>query len=109
MTVEFVRGGKVLYAGTTFLGYIGLPTAMRVGGWSVSCDSRFDGDGEDLFNNIKAAKAGGKTIGIFVRDQMEAASSYDEAIQALNTTLLIAPAYYIGLSYFGGGVHSWCG
>ena len=38
---------------------------------------------------------GAKTIGIFVRETLERAATYAEAIDALNTTHLIAPAYYI--------------
>ena len=35
---------------------------MRHGGWSVSANSRFDGDGPNLFHNIDEAKRGGKTV-----------------------------------------------
>ena len=90
-----MRGGKIAYEGNTFAGYIGLPTAMRPGGWSVSCDSRFNGGGVNLLANIKAAKAGAKTIGIMVRDALESAATYDDMIGLLNTTEVIAPAYYI--------------
>ena len=94
VTVEFRRGGKVAYVGETFAGYIGLPTALRPGGWSVSCDSRFK-HGLDLLDNVKAAQNGGKTIGLMVRDMLETAATYEDAIRALNTTLVVAPAYYI--------------
>jgi hypothetical protein len=68
---------------------------MVPGGWSVSCDSRFNGDGWNLADNIKAAKAGAKTIGVFVRDMCESAASYTEAVRLLNSTAVIAPAYYV--------------
>lgn len=93
--VDFARSGKVVYSGNTFAGYIGLPTAMRPGGWSVSCDSRFNGQGWNLLANINTAKKGGKTIGILVREMLESASTFDEAVAALNSTSVIAPAYYI--------------
>jgi len=92
---QFTRAGKVVYAGNTFAGYIGLPTALRPGGWSVSCDSRFNGGGVNLLENIKVAKAGAKTIGIMVRDALESAETYSDMLHVLNTTAVIAPAYYI--------------
>jgi hypothetical protein len=45
MHIEFTKGGKVVFAGETFAGYIGVPTAMSMGGheggFSISADSRF--------------------------------------------------------------------
>lgn len=93
--LEFTRSGRVVYRGNTFASYIGLPTAMVPGGWSVSCDSRFDAGGWNLMDNVRAARAGAKTIGIFVRQMLETAPSYHDAIAMLNSTSLIAPAYYI--------------
>jgi hypothetical protein len=54
-----------------------------------------DGGGVDLHGNVKAAKNGAKTIGIFIREMMETAGTYENAIQMLNNTEVIAPAYYI--------------
>jgi hypothetical protein len=102
--IEFTRGGKVVYAGETFAGYIGVPTAMHMGGWhpqhaqggfSISADSRFNGGGVNLHNNIEAAKQGAKTIGIFIREMVETAPNYAAAVKMLNETKVIAPAYYI--------------
>ena len=56
ITVDFTRGGKIAYTGNTFVGYIGLPTAMRPGGWSVSCDARFTGGASNLVASAVAAK-----------------------------------------------------
>ena len=41
---SFEKGGKQLYSGNSFAGYIGLITAMRPGAFSISCNSRFQGD-----------------------------------------------------------------
>ena len=93
--IEFTKNGKVAYRGNTFIGYIGLPTIQRPSGWGMSADSRFNGGGVDILEGIAVAKKGGKTIGVFMRDVAEASATYTEAIQALNDTLLIAPAYFI--------------
>merc|ERR1719453_1187775 len=54
--VDFQRNGKTIYKGNTFVGYIGLPTAMRVGAWSISANSRFNGGGANLVESIRVAK-----------------------------------------------------
>jgi hypothetical protein len=38
--ITFTRAGEVAYFGTAFVGYLGLLTGMRPGGWSVSVDER---------------------------------------------------------------------
>ena len=48
-----------------------------------------------MHENVETAKKGGKTIGIFIREMMETAADYKAAIDRLNSTLVIAPAYYI--------------
>jgi hypothetical protein len=98
--VEFTKSGNVIYQGTTFAGYIGLPTALRnpsknsengETGWSVSADSRFNGGGVNLFENIKVAKQGYKTVGIMIRDMCDQAATYTEALKIMNDTGIIAP------------------
>ena len=95
MDVEFHKGGKPLYVGTTFAGYIGLPTAHRFGGWSVSADSRFDDPLAGIFKNIASAKKGGQSVGMFLRDLAATKATFDDVLPAFNATRLIAPAYFV--------------
>merc|ERR1712046_268603 len=69
-------------------------TAMRVGAWSISANSRFNDGGANLGESIRVAGQGGKTIGTFIREMCEEAPTYHRAIEMLNDTLIIAPAYY---------------
>lgn len=69
--------------------------AIRPGGFSVSANTRFQGDhgGKiNLLENVRVAKLGGQPIGAFVRGLVEAHASYADALQVLNTTLLIDDA-----------------
>lgn len=95
MDVIFKKGGRDLFVGTTFAGYLGAPTAMRFdGGWSVNADSRFTASGVDPFAGVAAAKKGGKAVGFMIRDAMENCATFAEAVAFFNTTETIGPSYY---------------
>jgi len=92
--VDFQRGGKTLYRGTTFAGYVGLLTGMRPGAFSISADQRNSGY---LFENLlEALFIPGTTAAAFlIRDTLEDVDIYDTAIKQLATVSLAAPAYLI--------------
>eukprot|EP01064_Diplonema_japonicum_P016616 TRINITY_DN24613_c0_g1_i1.p1 TRINITY_DN24613_c0_g1~~TRINITY_DN24613_c0_g1_i1.p1 ORF type:complete len:359 (+),score=92.50 TRINITY_DN24613_c0_g1_i1:76-1152(+) len=92
--VNFVKNGKIVYQGTTFATYIGLPTAMRPYGWSVEANTRFTDWAENVEDNIKAAEQGGMTVGYFIRRGVEQQATYPAGINIMKNQLLIAPAYY---------------
>lgn len=97
MQVSFTRNGKVAYTGNTFAGYIGVITAMRPGQFSISANSRFQGDhgGKvNLFENVKVAKLGGKPIGTYIRWLVDRDNTYSDVLKLMKTTLLIDVAYY---------------
>merc|ERR1711964_437516 len=95
--VTFEKGGKTAYKGTTFVGYIGLPTGMVPGGWSVSANARFDtyDAATAWLHTIQSAKEGGWIIGQLLRSVMQNTSDWQEAVKLMSNTRVIAPAYYI--------------
>ncbi len=113
--LEFVKNGKVLYKGNGFAGYIGLTTAMHPGSFSISANSRFQGgifgkynffQKMNYFDIIKAAKNGGKPIGVFVRSLVEKTNTYLDVINILKKQILINIGYYIiaGTKYGEGAI-----
>jgi len=65
--VDFVKGGRTLYSGTTWAGFVGLLTGMRRSEYSVSVNFRslnsvdiykkkFDGDCKEFLANILFSK-----------------------------------------------------
>eukprot|EP01060_Flectonema_neradi_P032410 TRINITY_DN5143_c1_g1_i1.p1 TRINITY_DN5143_c1_g1~~TRINITY_DN5143_c1_g1_i1.p1 ORF type:complete len:382 (+),score=78.49 TRINITY_DN5143_c1_g1_i1:60-1148(+) len=102
--VKFVKGGELQYQGTTFASYIGLPTAMKTGTFSVEANTRFTGGAIDFETNIQVAKQGGLTVGYFIRKNIATLASYKEAISVWSNQLLIAPAYYTM-----AGINDWQG
>ena len=91
VTVEFQRSGKTAYVGSTFAGYIGLPTAMKPGGWSVRRNSRFNHGVDLLKPHRRLGEEGRQDDGLMVRGMLEGCATYDDAIVALNTTRVTRP------------------
>ena len=102
--VKFIKNNKLQYQGTTFASYIGLPTAMRTGAFSVEANTRFTGGAIDFESNIKSAREGGFTVGYFIRNAISNVGSYSEAVSVWSKQLLIAPAYYTM-----AGINNWQG
>ena len=93
--LQFTKdGGKVVYEGTTFAMYIGIPTGMRPGGFSISQDQRYKGDPR-WENIVEMLLKGGQGYSFMIRDILEHVPTYEEALERLQTTPLISPAYLI--------------
>lgn len=95
VNLDFQKNGKTVYKGTTFAGYIGLMTAFKPNGFSVSVDERDQGQWSR--NDLEAAKVGPKgIISLIIRDLVANASmTFPSAVQVLSTMELIAPCYII--------------
>ncbi len=117
--LSLVRGGRLLYRSTTFVGFVGVLTAMRAGsgeaggptgGFSLALNYRrpFDArwvDGEPQFalpplhrNSPLAAAArhallGGWPAAALLRHVVESADGYAAARSAVRSARLIAPCY----------------
>jgi len=101
INVDFTRGGKLVYKSTTFAGFVGAHTAMRPGkdGYALTIDSRFD-DNLDLgliewFNLDKPNTD--VEVTMLCRQVMQAKEDlgYQKALETVNTTKVIGPAYII--------------
>ena len=95
INVEFYKGGQLVFKATTFAGMVGVYTGMRPSGISISLDERNTGM---IWENIIAAletKLHG-LIGVLIRDVLtDKTISYEDAIQKLSKTHIIAPCYLI--------------
>jgi N-acylethanolamine-hydrolysing acid amidase len=92
--VEFQKGGKTLYWGTTYAGYYGLLTGMRPGGFAVSLDQR--DSGYLIENLLEAFFIHGASAACFlIRDTLQQETAFDAAVTRLANTPLVAPSYII--------------
>lgn len=95
ITVDFQRGGKTAYTGTTFAGYVGLLTGQKPHGYTISMDER--DQGKLWMNILEGFISGMGAVTVFdVRDTL-ANSDYDfeMALDFLSNKSLIAPSYLI--------------
>ncbi|CAF3873076.1 unnamed protein product [Rotaria sordida] len=91
--VDFQRNGQTVFKGTTWIGYVGILTGMRVqNGYSVSVNFRHTGG--QLTTNLKTALASGWPIGFLVREILESTHNYELAVEQLAQSSIIAPCYF---------------
>ena len=95
ITVDFQKGGKTLYTGTTMAGYVGLVTGQKPNRFTVSLDQRSKGDWS--LNSQLAARVGTQGIVSFlIRDILaDPNSDFSTAVRVLSSAPMIAPAYLI--------------
>ena len=94
-TVDFQSGGKTLYTGTTFVGYVGLLTGQRPHAYTITLNQR--NEGYWWMNALVAIFVSGKGVAAFlIRDTLANTSlSFDEAVHKLANDPLDAPCYLI--------------
>ena len=94
LIANFQRGGKTIYTGTTYAGYVGLLTGQKPYKFSISLDER--DTGERWMNAATALLAKNASIVSFlIRDVLENELSYQDAYDVLMDATLIAPSYII--------------
>ncbi|CAF4345728.1 unnamed protein product [Rotaria sp. Silwood2] len=91
--VDLQRNGQSVFKATTWVGYVGILTGMRVkNGYSVSVNFRHTGG--QLTTNLKTALASGWPIGFLVREILESTDKYELAVEQLAQSSIIAPCYF---------------
>jgi len=105
--VHFKKGGaadspegEVVLRGVTYMGYVGILTGYRPGGWSVSVDQRdvhkWNNQTElPIIDNVISVLMGGQSLGTFLRKSLLEIPTYSQAVSVLSTTRLVAPVYLI--------------
>lgn len=91
--LDFQKGGKTIFFGTTFVGYIGVPTGMTANGYSVAAHTRFASHSQD--ECIAAAEKGGQVIGHQIRSILEANPDFSTGTKLLATKEFIVDCYLI--------------
>lgn len=94
--LHFQRGGETVYKSINFAGYVGVLTGMKPQRFTISLDERFSFDGG--FAGIIRWLLGDRDAnwaGFLMRDTLEQADSYHQALTKLATSKLLAPVYLI--------------
>jgi len=94
LIANFQKGGKTIYTGTTYAGYVGLLTGQRPYQFSISLDQR--NAGEHWMNIATALLAKNASIVSFmIRNILENEQCYEDAFSVLTHSTFLAPSYII--------------
>ena len=90
--LNFTRKGKTLFKASSWAGYLGVLTGMRVGAFSVSINFRRTEDGHFGKNIVKSITRGWP-VSFLVRETLQDCETYSHAVTILKNSKLIAPVY----------------
>lgn len=96
--VDFMKGGKKIFSATTWAGFLGILTANRIGGYSVSVNFRSTSEGS-LWKNFKRAIKNSWPVGFLVREILETTSTYQAAVEHLAKSDL-ARFFHVQIFYY---------
>jgi len=94
--LEFHQNGSLLYHSVQFMGYVGVLSGMKPGVFSVTVDDHYDDQFDiGLIEWLMGRNPTAQFLGFFLRNLLQSATSYEEAFNAMNTTRLISPVFFI--------------
>ncbi|XP_061584663.1 N-acylethanolamine-hydrolyzing acid amidase-like [Cololabis saira] len=93
--VVFLKKGKVAYRGTTFAGYVGLWTGQSPNKFTVSGDQRGTDRWWNYWKNVVSLLLKGSPVSWLVRETLEEAEDFQDAVMRLAKTPIITGVYYI--------------
>ncbi|KAI6659921.1 hypothetical protein LOD99_14261 [Oopsacas minuta] len=93
--VDFMRGGKIVYTGTTFAGYVGLLTAQKADVLTITLNQR--NEGNILENLLDLLLTNHSMVSFTVRDTLDNPNvTFQSAVNYLAYGVyLVTPAYLI--------------
>ncbi|KAM6927895.1 N-acylethanolamine-hydrolyzing acid amidase-like [Xenentodon cancila] len=95
VNVIFLKKGKVAYRGTTFAGYVGLWTGQSPHKFTVSGDKRGTEHWWNWWKNVVSLLLKGSPVSWLVRETLEEAQDFQDAVMRLSKTPIITEVYYI--------------
>ncbi|KAM4588879.1 N-acylethanolamine-hydrolyzing acid amidase-like [Odontesthes bonariensis] len=94
--VVFFKNGKVAYRGTSFAGYVGLWTGQSPHKFTVSGDERGTEHWWNWWKNVVSAVLFHRSpVSWLVRETLEEAEDFQDAVMRLSKTPIITGVYYI--------------
>ncbi|XP_069368508.1 N-acylethanolamine-hydrolyzing acid amidase isoform X2 [Paralichthys olivaceus] len=96
VNVVFLKNGEVMYRGTSFAGYVGLWTGQSPNKFTVSGDQRGTEHLLNWWKNfVSAFLLGWSPVSWLVRETLEAAEDFQNAVMLLSKIPIITGVYYI--------------
>jgi hypothetical protein len=101
-TVTWIKGGKEVAVTSQYLGYFGVHTGMRVGGWSVQANERvvleagpWGYQKSIVGSDILALLEGHQTVGYMLREALLEIDNFEDAVEDLAARKSVSPLYFI--------------
>ncbi|XP_028303545.1 N-acylethanolamine-hydrolyzing acid amidase-like isoform X2 [Gouania willdenowi] len=96
INIVFLKNGEVAYRGTSFAGYIGLWTGQSPNKFTVSGDQRGEEHWWNWWKNFVSAILYRRSpVSWLVRETLEEAQDFEDAVMRLSRTPIITGVYYI--------------
>jgi len=92
INLNVMKGGRVIYQATTWVGYVGILTAVRPESYAIAINYRRSYQ-NSMWDNFKACWSMRWPIGYAVRDLLDNQFDYHAASKFLKKVSLIAPCY----------------
>jgi len=97
LNVEWTKGGKTIFKSVNFAGFVGVYNGIKAQRFTITANERFDLTDGGYIGILRWLLGDTTTswMTLLVREVMENSDSYDDAVQKLSNTKLMAPVYYI--------------
>lgn len=94
--LDFQRKNRTVYKSINFAGYVGVLTGMKPQRFTITLDERFSLDGGfvGIIRWLMGDRSA-KWAGFLMRDILDKKSTYQEALEILTHSKLLAPVYFI--------------
>lgn len=91
--VDFTRQGVTVFKGTTWVGFVGMYTGMRLCGWSVSLNYRQVQGPWCVVKNLAASVCRAWPASLLIRRTLQDVEGFATALELFKTKRLMAPCY----------------
>jgi len=91
----FVKGGNEVFKATTWVGFSGILTGINIGENPFSISINYREKNTSRINNLISTFYNGWPIGFLIRNILENCENYEEAVDLLMSSPLLAPVYMI--------------
>ncbi|XP_056130559.1 N-acylethanolamine-hydrolyzing acid amidase-like [Lampris incognitus] len=96
VNVNFLKNGEVVYCGTSFAGYVGLWTGQSPNKFTISGDQRGKEHWWEWWKNVVSAFLLRRSpVSWLVRETLEGAENFQDAVMRLSKIPIITGVYYI--------------
>ncbi|CAI4220536.1 unnamed protein product, partial [Auanema sp. JU1783] len=92
---NYLKGGKIVFKGTTLAGHVGIITGMKPGQFSLSMNAKVEPDYINVYRWTQGLLPDIRYVMFFERELFEECDTFECARQLISTAPLLSGAYFI--------------